>query len=286
MNFGDIPKEFTDYEKAKIVIVPVPYDGTSTWVKGADKGPQAILEASANMELYDIETDMEVYQEGIFTAKPITEKSSPDDMVNAVFDETLEHLKNHKIVVTLGGEHSVSIGSILAFNEHVENLSVLQIDAHTDLRNEYEGSTFNHACVMARVKDLGIPFVQVGIRSMDVAEKDNLNVDNVFFAQDIVEADNFWMTQVVNKLTDYVYVTIDLDGFDPSILPSTGTPEPGGLKWYQVLDLLRMVNEKTNVVGFDVVELCPNKNEKSSDFLAAKLVYKMLSYKFKKIQSF
>ncbi|MBN2683477.1 MAG: agmatinase [Bacteroidales bacterium] len=285
MNFGDLPKEFTDYEKSKIVIQSVPYDGTSTWIKGADKGPKAIIEASCNMELYDIETDLEVYKAGIYTAKPILEKESPESMVNAVFDETCKHLENNKFVATLGGEHSISIGTILAYNEYVDNLSVLQIDAHADLRKEYLGSIYNHACVMARVKDLGLPMVQVGIRSMDEEERANMDYNNVFFAHDINTSDNFWMNQVVQKLTDYVYVTIDLDGLDPSIMPSTGTPEPGGLLWYQILELLRIVNEKTHVVGFDVVELCPNKNHAASDFLASKLVYKCLSYKFKKILS-
>lgn len=285
MNFGDLPTEFTDYKKSKIVIQSVPYDGTSTWIKGSDKGPKAIIEASCNMELYDIETDLEVYKSGIYTAKPIVEKESPNSMVNAVFNQTREHLINNKFVATLGGEHSVSIGTILAHNEHIENLSVLQIDAHADLRNEYLGSKYNHACVMARVKDFGLPFVQVGIRSMDEEERKNMDCNNVFFAHNINSHDNFWMNQVVQKLTNNIYITIDLDGLDPSIMPATGTPEPGGLGWYQVLELIKMVNEKSNVVGFDVVELCPNKNHPSSNFLAAKLVYKCLSYKFKETHS-
>lgn len=277
-NFGDLPKQYSTLKTAKAVILPVPYDGTSTWGKGADKGPGAILEASANMELYDIETASEVYKKNIFTAKPVTEKGAPEKMVKKVETTAAEFLKKGKFVVTLGGEHSVSAGVINAYAKKFKNLSVLQLDAHSDLRPEYHGSKYNHACVMSRVREL-CPIVQVGIRSMDIIEKPFIKKDRVFFAENIYNKTD-WMDKAISKLTDQVYITIDLDVFDPSILPSTGTPEPGGLGWYQVLEFLRKVIKKKNVVGFDVVELAPNKNEKSSDFLAAKLIYKLLSYKF------
>lgn len=278
-HFGGIDPEFRDYDRSPVVILPVPYDETSTWVKGADQGPAAILEASANMELYDIDTDSEVYRKGIFTAPPVDEKSSPDAMVIGVYQAVSKYLDDGKFIVTLGGEHSVTIGAVKAYVEKVPGLCVLQIDAHTDLRQQYEGSPFNHACVMARVREW-CPFVQVGIRSMDVEEKNYMTRDRVFFAKDIVEAGNTWMDDVLEKLDYNVYLTIDLDGFDPSVLPSTGTPEPGGLTYYDVLNLVRKVIVKKNLVGFDVVELCPNKDERSSDFLAAKLVYQVLSYRF------
>lgn len=261
-----------------MVIVPVPYDRTSTWLKGADKGPAAIIEASANMELYDIETDSEVYKKGIFTDEALPVELSPEEMVEAVRGRVENYIKQGKFVVVLGGEHSVSIGAIRAHCESNQDVSVLQLDAHSDLREEYDGSKYNHACVMARAREIA-PIVQVGIRSMDICEKEFINKDNIFFAEDIYGSTD-WIDEVIARLSDRVYVTIDLDVFDPSVVPATGTPEPGGLLWYDVLALLRTVFEKRNVVGFDVVELCPNDNSKPSDFLAAKLVYKLLSYKF------
>jgi agmatinase len=279
-NFGDLPKANSTLKTSKVVILPVPYDGTSTWGKGADKGPEAILEASANMELYDIETASEVYKKNIFTAKPIIEKGKPEKMVKKVEAAASEFLKQNKFIVTLGGEHSVTAGVAKAYAKKFKNLSVLQLDAHSDLRPEYHGSKYNHACVMSRVREL-CPIVQVGIRSMDIIEKPFIKKDRILFAEHIYNKTD-WMDKAISKLTDQVYITIDLDVFDPSILPSTGTPEPGGLYWYQVLQFLKKVIKKKNVVGFDIVELAPNKNERSSDFLAAKLIYKLLSYKFNK----
>jgi agmatinase len=277
INFGgtDVSSNLDD---ARVVVVPVPYDETSTWGKGADLGPEAILEASANMELYDIETDSEIYNVGIFTADPVREKSSPENMVNAVHQQALKFLDLGKFVVGIGGEHSITTGFVRAHHEKFDNLSVLQLDAHTDLRPEYEGSKYNHACVMSRVAEI-CPFVQVGIRSMDTIEKPFLVKDNLFLAENIYN-NNAWMEDAIARLSDNVFVTIDLDVFDPSIMPSTGTPEPGGLLWYQVIDFLRKVNTKRNIVGFDVMELAPNKTNRSPDFLAAKLIYKLLSYKF------
>ncbi len=281
LNFGGIPEKYTSKEKAKIVVLPVPYDGTSTWVKGADKGPEAILQASTNMELFDIETNTEVYKKGIYTAPPITEKSSPEKMVKTVYKEVIKYIEKDKFVVTLGGEHSVSIGAIKAFGINYSDLTVLQIDAHSDLRQKYEGSRYNHACVMARAKEV-CKVVQVGIRSMDKEEMEYVIPANMFYAHNINACkNNEWMHDVVKSLTGNVYITIDLDAFDPAFLPSTGTPEPGGLSWQQINDLLFLVNEKKNIVGFDVVELCPNPYAKASDFLAAKLVYRLLSMKFK-----
>jgi len=256
----------------------VPYDKTSTWIKGADNGPSALIEASGNMELYDIETDSSVCEKGIFTDKPVREDSTPEKMVAAVRKRVSGHLSNGKFVVVLGGEHSVTFGSVQAHADRFKDMSVLQLDAHSDLRDEYEGSKYNHACVMARIKEI-CPIVQVGIRSMDVSEKENLGKNNVFFAKDIHD-NREWMDKAVALLKDNVYVTIDLDVFDPSIMPSTGTPEPGGLGWYDVLALLKKVVASRNVVGFDVVELCPSKHNKAPDFLAAKLVYSLLGYKF------
>lgn len=278
IHFGDIPQEYSGLENAKTVILPIPYDGTSTWVKGADKGPEAFLEASANMELYDIETDSEPFETGIYTAPPVLECETPDAMVEGSYQAARKYLDMNKFLLSIGGEHSVSNGPIKACFEKYPGMSVLQLDAHTDLRNSYEGSAFNHACVMARAQEF-CPVVQVGIRSMDVGEKERLVPGMVFWAHQLHES-NDWMQDVIDKLTDEVYLTIDLDVFDPSVMPSTGTPEPGGLYWYQVLDLIRLLARQRRIVAADIVELCPDPNEKSSDFLAAKLAYKILAYKY------
>jgi agmatinase len=197
--------------------------------------------------------------------------------------ETLEsivryHIEDEKFVVLIGGEHSISIGSVKAHAQNYKDLTVLQLDAHSDLRDEYNGSKYSHACVMARIAEL-CPFIQVGIRSMDSSEKERMDKKRVFLAKDILNDKN-WIKKVVSKLSKTTYITIDLDVFDPSIMPSTGTPEPGGLFWYEVLSLLKAVSENTNIVGFDVVELCPDNRNKAPNFLAAKLIYKLLSYKF------
>jgi agmatinase len=231
------------------------------------------------MELYDIETDSEVYKKGIFTAEPIAGTELPEDMAEMVAQQVRDYMKNGKFVVVIGGEHSVSIGPVRAHAANNTEITVLQLDAHSDRRDEYEGSKYNHACTMARIAER-CPIVQVGIRSMDSSEKKTLNADCVTLAEEIFTNKN-WIENVLSKLSKNVYITIDLDVFDPSIMPSTGTPEPGGLLWYDVLGLMRNVFESRNVVGFDIVELCPDERNKAPDFLAAKLIYKLLSYKFR-----
>ena len=276
--YAGIPEEYSKLDRAKIVLIPVPYDGTSTWQKGADKGPEAFLNASENMELYDIETGTEVYQQGVYLADAVTENSSPEAMVDAVHQATKKYIKRNKFVTAFGGEHSISIGTIRAFNECFDNLTVLQIDAHADLRKEYEGTKCNHACAVYEASQT-TNLIQVGIRSMDVVETRVMDREKTYFAHEM-SVDDTWMDSAIDQMTENVFITIDLDAFDPSIMPSTGTPEPGGLMWYETLDFLKQIFTEKNVVGFDIVELCPNKTEKSSDFLAAKLYYKMLSYKF------
>ncbi|MBR9756777.1 MAG: agmatinase [Algicola sp.] len=276
--YAGIPEKYAKLDSSKIVLIPVPYDGTSTWQKGSDKGPEAFLHASENMELYDIETGTEVYQQGVYLADAVTENSSPEAMVDAVHETTKKYIKRNKFVTIFGGEHSISIGTIRAFNECFDNLTVLHIDAHADLRKTYEGSSCNHACAVYEASQT-TNLIQVGIRSMDVMEKTVMDEGKTYFAHEMAQ-DDAWMDAALDQMTDNVFITFDLDAFDPSILPSTGTPEPGGLFWYETLDFLKAVFEEKNVVGFDIVELCPNAQEKSSDFLAAKLYYKMLSYKF------
>ena len=279
MNFGLLPEQYSSYDNASIVVLPMPYDQTSTWIKGADKGPEAVIQASANMELYDIETDSQVYLKGIFTDSPLQTALPPEGMANLVQERITQLLKDDKFPVIVGGEHSVSIGAVKAYAQKTKDMSVLQLDAHADLRDEYDDSKFNHACVMARIKEL-CPAVQVGIRSMDASEKQSIDTEKTFFAKDILYNTD-WIDKVISLLSNNVYVTIDLDVFDPSIMPSTGTPEPGGLGWYDVLALLKDLGSDKNIVGFDIVELCPNENNKAPDFLAAKLIYKFLSYNFR-----
>lgn len=286
--FAGLDEKFTAFDTARIAILPVSYDRTSTWIKGADNGPFAIIDASPALEFYDIETDSCVYREGIHTCEARIIKSSPEEMVRVIERDVDNLITAGKFTVLLGGEHSVVIGAIRAFAGRTGDLSVLQLDAHADLRDKYEGSKYNHACVMARVKEEVCPVVQVGIRSMSREEKDMIIPGNTFYARDIAGRPEArgqrledWVDKIIDRLSDNVYVTIDLDVFDPSIMPSTGTPEPGGLFWYDVLALLAEVAKKKNVVGFDCVELCPNEVNKAPDFLAAKLVYKFLSYIYK-----
>ena len=274
-NFCGLTGTHSDYAQSCTVVLPIPFDKTSTWNKGSDKGPAAIIEASKYLELYDIETDTEVFKTGIFTA-PELRASTSALLIKKTDVEVSRYLKDNKFVVTLGGEHSVSIGGIKAYAEHYKDFSILHLDAHADSRESYEGTPYNHACVIARAREYTKNIVSVGIRSMDFSERPNIDKEKMFFAHDIHDSER-WIKDVVRRLTGSVYITIDLDVFDPGIMPSTGTPEPGGLGWYQVLKLLSSVSGSKRIVGFDVVELCPSNN-KAPDFLAAKLIYTLLSY--------
>ena len=275
--YAGIPEENASLENSKVMLVTVPYDGTSTWGKGADKGPELFLDASENMELYDIETGTEPYLEGIYLAGEVSENSSPEAMTGAVYTKTKELMQHEDKLFTLfGGEHSVSIGSIRAFGEKYPGLTVLQLDAHTDLRPEFHGSVSNHACAVFEASQK-LNLVQVGIRSCDADEVQYIQQGNMFWAHEIAKNPN-WVDDVLAKVSGNVYITIDLDAFDPAIAPSTGTPEPGGLQWYPTLELLKKVFEKCNVVAFDIVELMDSPMPKPTAFLAAKLYYKMLAY--------
>jgi agmatinase len=277
-NYGGLPEEFTDYEKAQVAVVPVPFDLTTSWMHGTSRGPKALIEASGYLELYDIETKSEAYLNGIFTDTDV-EANDSDDLNRLVYEHVSKHIDAQKFVVTLGGEHSISYGAAKAHIERFDNLSILHLDAHTDRREEFEDNKFSHACVMRRVSELNDDIVSVGIRSLDVSELQYLDEKKVFYAENIFHSMN-WIEDVVKLLQPNVYLTFDLDVFDPAIMPSTGTPEPGGMYWYQVLNLLKDVIKSRNLVGCDVVELSPNEQNKAPDFLAAKLVYKILSYKF------
>jgi agmatinase len=241
----------------------------------------AIIDASRNMELYEEETDTEVYRLGIHTLDRFRPRPSPEDMMEGLYEEAKNLVDTGKFICMLGGEHSISAPVIKAHAEHYHDLSVLQIDAHADLRDTYDGTPHSHASIMARVvKDLRIPSVQVGIRSISADEVRLLETGiptKIFWARDIVGKTD-WIDKAVDALTDNVYLTIDIDGLDPSLVPTTGTPEPGGLGWYETLALIRRLAEKKNVVGMDLVEYSYFEHYDSPAFLCAKLVYKSLSY--------
>jgi agmatinase len=235
------------------------------------------------MELYDEETDAEVYKIGIHTLEEFAPRETPEAMMNDLFERSKELIKPDRLLCMLGGEHSVSAPVIRAHAERFHNISILQIDAHADLRYEYDGTPHSHASIMARVvKDLRIPSVQVGIRSISAEEARSLDSGiptKIFWAKDIVGRTH-WIDDAVNSLTENVYLTIDIDGLDPSLVPTTGTPEPGGLGWYEVLTLIRKLAEKRRVVGMDLVEFSKTENSDAPAFLCAKLVYKSLAYIF------
>ncbi len=278
--YGGLPDEFSNFDTSQVVILPVPFDLTTTYQHGTQEGPAALIEASRNMELYDIETNSNIYQIGIYTAAPI-EASSSEQMQKELYQRTAEYLAKKKFVVTLGGEHSISFAPIKAHTERFPGLSVLQIDAHADLQEAYEGNPWSHASVMARVREIPhiTSIVAVGIRSMSQEEAEVVDRKRTFFGHDL-DISGHWIEKVVDQLSDQVYITFDLDGFDSSLMPSTGTPEPGGLQWNQAMALLKRVAEKKTIVGFDVVELCPTDSNVAPDYLAAKLVYKILSYQY------
>ncbi len=277
-SYAGLPEEFSNFETSKIVILPVPFDKTTTYGKGTDKGPEGLIEASRNLELYDIETDSEVYKHGIHTAEAIDADTS-EKMLKDTYEATKQLLEKGKFIGIIGGEHSISSAPIRAFAEHFPGLTVLQFDAHADLQPAYEGNPLSHASVMARVKEMKNvkKIVSVGIRSMSSEELPLVDKDNTFYAHALT---GDWMSQVLARLDGPIYITFDIDAFDSSLMPSTGTPEPGGLFWNETMQLLKKVLKEKNVVGFDVVELAPNSNNQAPDYLAAKLVYKILSYKF------
>lgn len=276
--FAGIESELATYESSQILLQPVPYDGTSTWGKGADRGFDEFIVASENMEVYDIETDSEVYRRGIHLLPELKGFASPEDMYEAVYRRTTELLASGKFLTFFGGEHSISIGIIEAFREHYPDITVLQLDAHADLRKEYLGTEFNHACALHKAS-MNTNLVQVGIRSMDSCETEYINKQKCVFADEIAR-DNAWMEKSLGLMTDRVYITLDLDVLDPSVMPATGTPEPGGINWYTLISYLKMVFQSREVVGFDIVEFAPVDGLSHPGFLVSKLYYKLLSYKY------
>jgi agmatinase len=287
-NFLGLDEEGADFERARAVIMPVPYEATTSFGGGTGGGPAAIIESSRYIELYDQELDAEPYEVGIATLPALAlTGAGPQQALEELrraYDGVLEAGPD-KFVIMLGGEHSISSAPMLAWADRLERegrrLSVLQIDAHTDLRPEYEGSPYSHALVMARVQDR-VEIVAAGIRAITAEEMRAVRRAesiHVFLADDIHSNDQ-WMDDAISRLGDDVYITFDVDGFDPTLVPSTGTPEPGGLQWYPVLKLLRRVFTERTVHGVDIVELAPIPGLSAPDFLVAKLAYKMIGYRF------
>jgi len=274
-NFGAIPKEYISYEGAKAVVLPVPLESTCTYRPGTRGGPEAIIAASSHMELYDEALGATVCTIGIHTAAELGLTSDSEKAVAIIKEAVKNYLDDDKLVSMVGGEHTVTVGAVRAMQERYPDLSVLYLDAHADLRDSYGGTPFNHACVARRLAEI-CPVVQVGIRSLSEEEFPATNNGNVttLFASDL--RDGLDTQGIVEKLSPNVYVTIDLDVFDPSVIPGVGTPEPGGLDWYQVNTLLRTTCENRRVVGFDVVELCPIPGSVVSEYTSARLIYRMI----------
>ncbi|HEX77986.1 MAG TPA: agmatinase [Dehalococcoidia bacterium] len=277
--FAAIPDAYTDFDTARVAILPVPYDSTTDWRAGSREGPQAIITASEFIELYDPELDKEVYRVGIHTLPSLKlVQSSPEAMAGRVYQACRWLLEQGKMVVMLGGEHSLTAGAVRAYKEKFPELSVLQLDAHADLRDSYEGTKYSHACVMRRVLEL-CPIVPVGIRSLSLEESQFIRESGLapFYASQWRQ-DPTLPERVVAALTPHVYISLDLDVFDPSVMSAVGTPEPGGLLWHEVVPLLRLVARGRRVVGFDIVELCPAEGPAACAYLAATLVYKLIGY--------
>ena len=275
------------YQTAKVVILPIPFEATTTYRNGCQDGPSAILDASQQVEYYDEELEQELWSVGIFTHSPIADTRSDrpvssEAMLQLTQETTAKLIADGKFAIGLGGEHSITTGLVEAYRQANpdEPFTVVQIDAHGDLRHEYEGSIHNHACIMRRVVDMGLPTLQIGIRSICKEEADLIKAKQlpVFRAREIAMQPD-WMDRAIASIkTPKVFLTIDLDGIDPTLIPGVGTPEPGGLNWYSLMTFLQRVFENHDVIGCDVMELAPIAGSVVSEFTAAKLVYKLIGY--------
>jgi len=275
------------YSQARVVILPIPFEATTTYRRGCENGPSAILHASQQVEYYDEELEQEIWPVGIYTHDPVADTRGDHPVTSeemlAATETTLSRLiRDGKFVIGLGGEHSITTGLVKAYCKANpdEAFTVVQIDAHGDLRHEYEGSIHNHACVMRRIVDMGLPTVQIGIRSICREEADLIKSKplTVFRAREIALQPD-WMERALASIqTPKVFFTIDLDGIDPTLMPGVGTPEPGGLNWYSLTSFIRQVFEQHDVIGCDVMELAPITDSVVSEFTAAKLVYKLIGY--------
>ena len=276
-SFAGLRQPHCDLATAQAVILPVPYDGTTEWHSGSREAPRTIIDASRYLELYDVELDREIFHSGIHTLPELEPVIlNPEAMTERVMQVSRLVINQSKLIVTIGGEHSLSLGPVKALKEQYPGLSVLQLDAHADLRDTYQGTPYSHACIMRRLIEHA-PITQVGIRSLCIEEKDFIEQNKLkpFYCQ---ETSGFPVEQIVDTLSDTVYVTIDLDVFDPSIMAAVATPEPGGLQWHETMGLLKAVAAHKKIVGFDVMELCPSQGPAACAYTAAKLIYKLIGY--------
>ncbi|MCC6722700.1 MAG: agmatinase [Bacteroidia bacterium] len=279
---GITEKELYKYPTSNVVIQSAPYEYTSSYLSGSDKGPDAIIDASHFVEFYDEELDQDTYKKtGICTLSPLNFTNKTDKTaIDYIEKESKKLIEDKKFVISLGAEHTVTLGFFKAHFEKDNNIGILQIDAHSDLRQSYNGNEYSHASVMARIHDLGAKIFQVGIRAQCKEEAElikNSDLINTWYAYQI-NANPNWQDEIISKLPEKIYITIDADGFDPSVIPAVGTAEPGGLGWYETLTFLKKVCISKEVVGFDIVECAPRENEILSQFNLAKLLYKLLGY--------
>lgn len=281
-NFLCLPRPLSDYQTAKYAIMPIPYDASVSWRSGAKYGPSAVIAASEHMENYDDELDAEYHVAGIATLEPIEpDVSGPEAMCKRIEHAADRVLDDGKTLIGLGGEHSVSIGLFRAIQKRVPDVSVLHIDAHADMRDQYQSSPFSHACVMRRIAETGAKIASVAVRSISREEWDFLQSkpDQILAVTGMrIARGDEWLDTVLNHLSDNVYVSIDIDGFDPSVAPGTGTPEPGGIDWFEGCALLRAVAEEKQIVGADLVEISPVPGQTVTEHLGARLIYKIISY--------
>lgn len=284
-NFLAIEEDYSRYKNSQVVVLSAPFEATVSYGHGTKNGPKAILKSSHYVEFYDEEFDRELcFDKGICALAPMNfEKLSVKKSFDLIYKNVARVLKDDKFPIVLGGEHSISAPIVKAYTEKYQNLSILQFDAHSDLRNEYNGTPYSHASVMARIAEFNKNIVQIGIRAQCIDEakfikENNINTYYMRFIRSGKYGD--WMREAINKLNENVYISFDVDGFDPSFMASTGTPEPGGLFWDETAEFLKMVGKERNIVGFDVVELAPVKANPSPDFIAAKLTYKLLNCAF------
>ena len=279
-NFLDLPPECSDYERSRYAVLPIPYDAAATYRSGSREGPDAVIRASHHVETFDEELEGEFVEAGIATLQAVCPNTAgPAAMHEDIHGVARRIVRDGKFLIGLGGDHSITSGLVRAVQSKHKKLSVLQIDAHSDLRSEYENSPYSHASVMRRVHELGVTLVPVGIRACCHEEHRFIRRHKIpaVTARECFESDE-WVDRVMDALGDTVYVTVDIDGFDPAYAPGTGTPEPGGLDWYQVTSLLRLVAAEKRVVAADVVEVMPLPGQVVTEFLAARLIYKLISY--------
>jgi agmatinase len=278
MNFLGPENCSNDIRNAGVVILPVPYEFTTSYGKGTRKGPEAIIAASPYLEFYDEELDSEPWLEGVYTDSIINCAGRPEQILSEISARVNGLIRQEKLVITLGGEHSVTLGAYQGVHPECKDISILQLDAHSDLRDSYEKSRFSHACVMRRIWELNRDITGVGIRSQSIEEREFVRENKIkmIYAHQIREKG--FEDHIIGRLCDSVYLTIDVDFFDPSIMPSTGTPEPGGFYWNETLNFLNRLFEEKNIIGIDVVELSPNKYHAHADFMIAKLIYKLIGF--------